>query len=642
MTLFKKMAMTTAGALLLWQGSACAGSSPLTIGEPKHSAESTQAMVSSALAYKQVAAIYPNPANANLTLYWMTDGSYSEWDNHQQKFTFYSSAAPLWFAYRGWPAGKQVAAIHPDPVDPNLIVYWWTDGSFSEWNIAKGEFRTPAETNAAWFTNRGLPAGKQVTAVYPNPANANLTLYWMTDGSYSEWNNNQQKFTFHSLIAPKWFADRGWPAGKRVAAIYPNPANPNATLYWMTDGTYSHWDNNQQKFIYHSPIAPAWFTQRGWPAVAFDPLKYEVRDIRINEHSPNGGAIYANGRMQYKVVVRVQIQDSDGNGVYLGGRGTGTNKAREARDLVTLYLGDKRVDTPYANLKIDGEWDPYSSTVWHASRTDAGYDKTLSAYHLDPEVMYEAHVDDEHDSDEMEYAASDGWNTYTYWVSTTQQTGPDPMRICARAGTYGQNGEGYYDSCANGRNESARVRSQAPKHYGASDYNVSRRSLGSFDMGGNANHVAITVNLKGATLRTAENIGGVVDGNNGDVRCIAAFNHHWGTAVGQHWNSNTSLYFVTFGWESVSGPYMYAPWHNNYPRVPVSGLDKKSINLIETTGSLYAVVAGRNTGTWTNCRDWSWSNKADYKISGRVKFMDSFGNEGVMTWSPLEWSYVVQ
>ncbi|HHQ4530952.1 TPA: hypothetical protein ACSP1Y_004809, partial [Aeromonas hydrophila] len=287
-------------------------------------------------------------------------------------------------------------------------------------------------------------------------------------------------------------------------AIYPNP-NPdysNKTLYWMTDGTYSEWDNHQQKFTYHSPVAPKWFADRDWPGGSrFVPSKHEVRDIRINEHSPNGGAIYANGRMQYKVVVRVQIQDSNGNGVYLGDQGTGGNSTSYGRDLVTLYLGDKRVDTSGANLAIDGARDAHSSAVWHASRTDAGYDKTLSAYHLDPEVMYEAHVDDEHDSDEMEYAASDGWNSYTYWVSTSEQTGPDPMRICARAGAYGQNGDGYYDSCANGRNESARVRSQAPKQYGASDYIVSRRSLGSLGMGGNANHAVITVNLKGATLR---------------------------------------------------------------------------------------------------------------------------------------------
>ncbi|HHQ4530948.1 TPA: hypothetical protein ACSP1Y_004805, partial [Aeromonas hydrophila] len=322
---------------------------------------------------------------------------------------------------------------------------------------------------------------------------------------YSEWDNHQQKFIYHSPIAsrPNWFEARNWPDGKRVAAIYPNPTNPNYILYWMTDGMYAEWDNVRKRFGYYSPVAEPWFTQRGWPSVAFDPSKHEVRDIRVNEHSPNGGAIYANGRMQYKVVVRVQIQDSNGNGVYLGDQGTGGNSARQARDLVTLYLGDKRVDTPGANLTIDGTRDASSaasSMVWYASRFDAGYDKTLSAYHLDPEVMYEAHVDDEHDSDEMEYAASDGWNSYTYWVSTSEQTGPDPMRICARAGAYGHNGDGYYDSCANGRNESARVRSQAPKQYGASDYIVSRRNLGDLGMG-SADHNVITVGLKGASIR---------------------------------------------------------------------------------------------------------------------------------------------
>ncbi|ELB2794093.1 hypothetical protein QMX34_004757 [Aeromonas hydrophila] len=642
MKVFQNMAVTTAGVLLLWQGSVYAGGAQPSLSDKSDRTASSAEVVSSATAYKQVAAIYPNPSNANVTLYWMTDGSYSEWDNAQQKFTYHSDNPPSWFAERGWPAGKQVAAVYQNPSNANLTLYWMTDGSYSEWDNAQQKFTYHSDNPPSWFADRGWPAGKQVAAVYPNPTNSNLTLYWMTDGTYSEWDSTQQRFTYHSPIAsvPNWFGARGWPAGKRVAAVYQNPNHANAIIYWMTDGFYSHWDNTQQHFTYHSPIVPGWFVARGWPKVSFDPSRYEVRDIRINEHSPNGGAIYANGKMQYKVVVRVQIQDSDGKGVYLGDRGTGGNQARQARDLVTLYLGDKRVDTPGANLAIDGEGD-HRSNVWQASRFDAGYDKLLSAYHLDPDVMYEAYAEDEHDSDEMDYSANDGWNTYTYWVSTTQQTGPDPMRICARVGAYGQNGEGYYDSCANGRNESARVRSQAPKHYGASDYIVSHRNLGSLGMG-DANHNVMTVGLKGATIRSAENMGGVTGGNNGDVRCVATFNHYWSAALGNHWNSNTSLYFIGFGREAVAGPHMYAPWSDTYPRVPASGLDTKKINFIETTGAHYIVTFGRSTGTWTNCRDWSWSNHADYKIAGRVKFLDGFGNEGIMTLSPVEWSYVVQ
>ncbi|HHQ4530836.1 TPA: hypothetical protein ACSP1Y_004680 [Aeromonas hydrophila] len=646
MKLFKNMAMTTAGVLLLWQGSACAGSSPLTIGNQKHNTEATSEVVSQAVTYKQVAAVYQNPENPNTTLYWWADGTNSQWDNITQQFVYHSSDGPnSWFTDRGWPAGKPVAAIYPNPSNPNTTLYWMTDGSYSEWNNNQQMFTYHSPIDPEWFVTRGWPVGKRVTAIYPNPSNPNTTLYWMTDGTYSEWDNHQQKFIYHSPIiasSSNWFRARNWPDGKRVAAIYPNPSQPNTTLYWMTDGSFSEWNNNQRQFVYHAPVTALWYIQRGWPAVSFDPSEHAVRDIRINEDSLNAQAIYANGRMQYKVVVRVQIQDSNGNGVYFGEQGTGGNSARQARDLVTLYLGEKRVDTPGANLAIDGARDAYSSAVWQASRFDAGYDKILSAYHLDPGVMYEAHVDDEHDSDEMEYAASDGWNSYTYWVSTTEQTGPDPMRICARAGAYGQNGDKYYDSCANGRNEFARVRSQAPKQYGTSDYIVSRRNLGSFDMGGNANHVAIKVNLKGASIHSAESIGGVTGGNNGDVRCIATFNEHWGTAVGRTWNNNTSLYFINFGRESVSGPHMYAPWSDTYPRVPVSNLDKKSINLLETTGSLYVVAAGRNTGTWTNCRDWSWSNHADYKIPGQVKFIDNFGNEGVIAWFPFEWRYVIQ
>ncbi|WP_413796286.1 hypothetical protein, partial [Aeromonas dhakensis] len=277
------------------------------------------------------AAIHPDPAYpADLIVYWWTDGSFSEWNLKEQRFRP-SGTNHNWFLERGFPVGKQVAAVYPNPIEPHITSYWMTDGSYYHWYNDRQKFDGySSPTTPQWFLERGFPAGKRVAAIYPNPTNSNLTLYWMTDGTYSDWDSTQQRFTYHSPIAsvPNWFGVRGWPAGKRVTAIYPNPVNPDLSIYWMTDGTYSDWDNNLQRFIYHSPMAPLrWFVDRGWPKVSFDPSKYEVRDIRINEHSPNGGAIYANGKMQYKVVVRVQIQDSDGKGVYLGDRGTGGNQA---------------------------------------------------------------------------------------------------------------------------------------------------------------------------------------------------------------------------------------------------------------------------------------------------------------------------
>lgn len=117
---------------------------------------------------------------------------------------------------------------------------------------------------------------------------------------------------------------------------------------------------------------------------------------------------------------------------------TSFNEEGQLRDLVTLYLEDYEVDTDGANLLIDGAGDNASSH-WKASRTDAGYDKSLNVFAHDSEQSDGSSIGRDQ-NDDAAYPASEGWNSYVYWVSSTEQTGPDPMGICARVGGYSSDG----------------------------------------------------------------------------------------------------------------------------------------------------------------------------------------------------------
>ncbi|HHQ4530912.1 TPA: hypothetical protein ACSP1Y_004766, partial [Aeromonas hydrophila] len=501
---------------------------PLT-GRQHQTSESTSFSGERVSVLKELVTVVNHPKSSDLYFFW-DDGTYSRYDFEGDKFykilgplSFPASSEQMW---RGWPAGKVLKSVVNHPKSSDLY-FFWDDGAYSRYDFEGDKFYKelgslsfPASSEQMW---RGWPAGKVLKSVVNHPKRAELYFFW-DDNTYSSYSWDADKFLeinstgtlpYPASSKQMW---RDWPAGKVLKSVVNHPKSDDLYFFW-DDNTYSRYGWDADKFKGGFPAAnnDGWLN---WPDnEVFDPAQHEVRDVRVNQYSAGNGAIYANGKMQYKVEVRVQIVDRNEKGVNLTDRRTGVNQAGQRQHLVTLYRGDKRVDTAGANLAIDNVGD-YASNSWTASRNDRGYDKYLNVF-----AHYSEQIDGtvvEHDQDDdAAYPASDGWQSYVYWVSSTEQTGPDPMRICARVGSYGLDGKGYYDSCADGRNEFARVRSQAPKQYGASDYIVSRRSLGSFDMGGDANHVAIKVNLKGASIRTAENVGGVTGGNNGDVRCIA-------------------------------------------------------------------------------------------------------------------------
>ncbi|MCG9685205.1 hypothetical protein L1D31_22050 [Vibrio sp. Isolate23] len=648
-TRLSRIAVASAAILAMWYGVASAESTALSVSNAEFDTSVVQLFIG-----KRLVAVGPSMSN-NAVTYWWSDGGYSEWHRDLSKFFRHESSAETALKDHGWPEGKEVMAIVPNPVLSGRSIFWWRDGSRSDWNNTYMKFVAHEEDQGTYFKERGWPEGKKVVAVGPNPTIADRSIYWWSDGSRSDWDNNRKKFVSHEADQGAYFKERGWPVDKRLSAVMFRPESHWRTSYWWSDGSRSEWDLHEQKFVEHEENQGDWWVKKGWPqANVFYPELYEVRDVRVNEHSVGNGAIYANGRMQYKVDVKVQITDRSGNGVNLRDSDTGLNQNLQLQDLVTLYRGDKVVDTSGANLTIDDTGD-YASNSWKASRHDAGYDKYLNTYQGYAEQIDGSIVElEQHENDS--YPAKDGWNSYTYWVSSTEQTGPTPIRICARAGSYGANGEGYYDSCADGRNESAKLRAIVPPRYSVNDYSVTERHLG--DLGMNlAENKLITVTLKtNAGIRSAIPLDR--HANNNGYHCVAGFNNHWNSALGQTWNHNTALYFLPFGQENVTrGPWMFQPYglgNPNYPKwqnISISAMSKDKINFLASTAELHAIVTNINKGTWTECAtyraqqpgesEWNYLERRfkdlthhNHVLSGQVAFVDSYGNDGIITLSP--------
>lgn len=615
------LVLAMVSAMTIWHGAAMADSAAPALSSTE---TSTPAAVPPFAASKQVAAIWPNPSNSNLTMYWWSDGSYSDWSNPMQKFVGHYVGQSSYFHGRGWPANKRVVAIWPNPVVADYTIYWWSDGSRSDWSSAQTAFAAHENNQGSWFNGKGWPANKQVAAIAPSPDDRDVTLYWWTDGGVSKWRNSTTQFVSHSPNQTKWFDDRGWPAGKRVAAIVNGPA-AGYTYYWWTDGGVSMWKDATNQFEVHYPNQTKWFDDRGWPIVSFDPLIHKVKDIKVNDGVPTG-TIYANGRMQYKVVVRAQIVDkASGKGVDFSDRGTGRNQADQVRDLVTLYIAGRPVDTPGRNLKIDNVGDDNASITWTASRIETDYEKSIASLGRHSEQIDGTVVGHDQEDDNA-YPASDGWQSYVYWLSSTKATTNNtPLQFCARIGSYG----GYLDSCGGDLLRFAQVRAREPRKFRADDYDI----LVLPDLSGGDRLQSYTLKavglkhgrIRGALISSAPPGASLPTANGG---CVARYNR---ALVGGAWsNNNSSLTMIPFGASSyqinalriwdIGGSSQIL---ENIYLLPALQTDR--INLIQAKGKLQQ----NGLGIWTNCTD--FAPATDIEMFGSIQFIDSFGNSGELT-----------
>lgn len=222
---------------------------------------------------KKAVATSPSQQENGLISYWWTDGGYSEWSEKDKRFVKHFVNHGNWFKERNWPQGKRVAAIYPNPSNSNLTIYWWTDGSYSDWDNTEKRFVTHAADQGVWFDSRGWPSGKKLAAISAHPESQKhlKRVYWWTDGTYSEWDTLWGRFDHHENGMAKPI--KNWPKGKRIIAITSETRESDPNTWWnnseviyrWSDGSHSVYSKFHKAFTRHMNNQGDWFNQRGWP-----------------------------------------------------------------------------------------------------------------------------------------------------------------------------------------------------------------------------------------------------------------------------------------------------------------------------------------------------------------------------------------
>lgn len=153
---------------------------------------------------------------------------------------------------------------------------------------------------------------------------------------------------------------------------------------------------------------------------------YEIGNVEISpsNQSENPFPIYANGLMQYPIIVKFQVHDKEGNIVpKFSDHMTAVDESGKRMNFIRLYVGDKYIPQNEIEIPIDGEHHGSTKKDWSASRVKNKYSQNINTYG----------------------SQDASWHEFKYWVSTKDiaATG-EGVKICALIGS----GEYVIDSCS--------------------------------------------------------------------------------------------------------------------------------------------------------------------------------------------------
>ncbi len=172
---------------------------------------------------------------------------------------------------RGWPEGRRLLAIYDNPTAAGVKSFFWDDDTYSDYNLSSQTFNVQVSLHQArsFWSVAGWPLDKKINAIFQNPTLPDAVMYFWDDGTYSEYNKLTQRFSdYYNLLQPgSYWQAAGWPQGKKVKAIYPNPEISHFVMYFWDDGTYSDFDLSHQRFTGTVSIAQAgsYWQAKGWP-----------------------------------------------------------------------------------------------------------------------------------------------------------------------------------------------------------------------------------------------------------------------------------------------------------------------------------------------------------------------------------------
>jgi len=366
----------------------------------------------------------------------------------------------------------------------STAMFFWKDGTQSEYNFLQNKFYT----GRFGFNEEGLRNNipnhrdKQLITIIANPE-GKLYAFW-NDETYCEWGNNP---TYNYKYNDDFV---GWPSGKKLVTAY-NDINTDDGCFFWNDGTFSifNWQNMKfdgnvadQKYlfgdqpkrklisstinnVYPSQVFLFWddhttsiffssidggltdpgleFT--GWPVerrVGFDSVFQELENIRINVNGTYQ-IIHIGDKWHTQVPITVWVKVRDKN----------THEYvkitdRDVNDSPLIMFYDYQLG-PEANrqsyLDLDGVGGLSFSRDWKISRLPFSDKKIMSASG-DAIVSSGEDVISSTESalltSTVEATAAaetesyfDGWNRFTYYVTTTKPT--TIKQLAARVGVEG-------------------------------------------------------------------------------------------------------------------------------------------------------------------------------------------------------------
>ncbi|MDQ1886278.1 hypothetical protein RA180_19990 [Aeromonas salmonicida] len=199
---------------------------------------------------KQLVAVVTAWGTPGYAHYFWDDESYSDFNTDTKKFTnHYSDTGNLINAW-SWPAGKHLGAVTAYPGNEgSWAIYYWSDGSYSIYDISKRRFYThySATDTKVIF---GWPAGKVLVAAVPAWAwyPDKYQSYFWSDGSYSNVNVVTRECVQHFDDTSN-FNPWGWPVGQKLATVVTAWGRAGYVNYFWRDGSHSEFDTVNCRFV---------------------------------------------------------------------------------------------------------------------------------------------------------------------------------------------------------------------------------------------------------------------------------------------------------------------------------------------------------------------------------------------------------
>jgi hypothetical protein len=370
-------------------------------------------------------------SHATAMFFW-SDGTQSEFDFNEYRFLVNKSGFDANGCRKNQPDyPKRLISILE--VNSGTRYGFWDDRTYSVLGPLRDTFNyiVTDSSSSEWW--EGWPEGQTVNATcsVTEDSLVYICFFW-ADGSYGKFSWNEEKFISSNL--PQSALAKGWPVNKKLIGAV--NANPREIYLFWEDSTYNAWGVDGLSECASMTSLP------GWPCEAFTPDSHEIEDVRVNNNIVHS-TIYINDVHLSEVAVNIWVKvRNKANGEYI----KVSDCDWKGNALIMLYdyqLGPEGNRRSY--LDLDGVGGRNFSKEWTISRLPMADKKAVGVSQYDNSITNA--ISNAPTSVDSYF---DGWNRFTYYVTTTEPT--TIKQLAARVGgvgTYQYTGSDGLDEYAN-------------------------------------------------------------------------------------------------------------------------------------------------------------------------------------------------